>query len=77
MTLYASLTLLICISQRTELQFYGATTLHSKLLKDWCDVPATEYEPLKQKLLESVIYFKDGPKIVLNRLCITVSNYLT
>ncbi|XP_065210283.1 importin-13 isoform X2 [Planococcus citri] len=63
-------------SKRTELQFYGATILHSKLLKDWCDVPANEYEPLKQKLLESVIHFKDGPKLVLNRLCITLAVYV-
>lgn len=61
------------IFQRTEVQFYGATILHSKLLKDWAEVPVDQYEALKTKLLEAVVYFKEGPKIVLNRLCISVS----
>lgn len=63
--------------QHTELQFYGSTILHSKLLKDWADIPATEYEPLKTKLLDAIVFFKDGPKVVLNRLCISVSMVCT
>lgn len=47
--------------------------LHNKLLKDWSEIPVQEYDTLKSKLLEAVVYFKDGPKVVLNRLCISVS----
>lgn len=56
----------------SEIQFFGATTLHSKLMKYWHEVPKENHEELKQKLLESIIAFGSGPKIVLNRLCISV-----
>lgn len=55
------------------MQFYGATLLHAKLLKDWAEIPADQYDILKIKLLEAVVYFKDSSKVVLNRLCITVN----
>lgn len=59
--------------QSSEVQFFGATTLHFKLVKSWSEVPKENYEELKQKLLESIITFGRGPKIVLNRLCISVN----
>ena len=62
----------IYVLQHTELQFYGATILHSKLLKDWSEIPVDQYENLKVRLLEAVVYFKNGSKVVLNRLCISV-----
>lgn len=42
-------------------------------MKYWHEVPKENHEELKQKLLESIITFGSGPKIVLNRLCISVS----
>ena len=60
------------VLQHTQLQFYGATLLHGKLLKDWSEIPVQEYDNLKSKLLEAVVYFRNGPKVVLNRLCISV-----
>lgn len=61
------------IFQSQEVQFFGAVTLHSKLLKYFSEVPKENYEELKQKLLETIVIFANGPKIVLNRLCIAVS----
>lgn len=61
-------------SQSSEIQFFGATTLHCKLVKNWTEVPKESYEELKQKLLDTIILFGAGPRIVLNRLCISVSN---
>lgn len=61
------------LPQSQEVQFFGAVTLHSKLLKFWNEVPKENYEELKQKLLETIVTFANGPKIVLNRLCIAVS----
>lgn len=59
--------------QSQEVQFFGAITLHSKLMKFWHEVPPENRDELKQKLLEHIIMFAGGPKIVLNRLCIAVS----
>lgn len=55
-----------------EVQFFGAITLHSKLMKYWHEVPVESHQELKQKILETIIQFAAGPKIVLNRLCISV-----
>jgi hypothetical protein len=53
-------------------QFFAATTLHTKLMKHWNEVPEDHYEPLKKHILDAIINYAMGPKIVLNRLCITV-----
>lgn len=58
--------------QSSEVQFFAATTLHTKLLKNWNEVPEDHYEVLKKRILEAIINYAMGPKIVLNRLCITV-----
>lgn len=60
--------------QSSEIQFFGATTLHTKLLKHWHEVPEANQNELRQKLFESIIMYANGPKIVLNRLCISVSS---
>lgn len=59
--------------QSSEVQFFAATTLHMKLLKFWNEVPEDHYELLKNRILEAIIAYAMGPKLVLNRLCITVS----
>lgn len=60
-------------SQSAEVQFFAATTLHTKLVKSWHQVPPEEYGSLKKQLLEAIASYCVGPKIVLNRLCIAVS----
>lgn len=57
------------------MQFFAATTLHTKLMKHWNEVPEDHYEPLKKRILEVIISYAMGPKIVLNRLCITVCSF--
>lgn len=42
-------------------------------MKHWNEVPEDHYELLKKRILEAIISYAMGPKIVLNRLCITVS----
>ncbi|KAK7863775.1 hypothetical protein R5R35_009581 [Gryllus longicercus] len=63
-------------NKSTELQFFAATTLHTKVVKWWKEVPEDQYPVLKKKLLEAIISHCLGPKIVLNKLCITLSAYL-
>lgn len=71
--IFFSKPLLIVNIQSSEIQFFGASTLHTKLCKYWHEVPKENHEELKQKLLETIVSFGAGPKIVLNRLCIAVS----
>ncbi|XP_023951807.1 importin-13 isoform X2 [Bicyclus anynana] len=60
----------------TEIQFYAATTLHTKILRCWNEVPPESYAELKEKLLQSVIAYSKGPKIVTNRLCISLAAFI-
>ncbi|XP_013134377.1 PREDICTED: importin-13 isoform X2 [Papilio polytes] len=57
----------------TEIQFYAATTLHTKILRCWNEVPPESYEELKEKILQAVTSYSQGPKIVTNRLCISLA----
>ncbi|XP_068630418.1 importin-13 [Battus philenor] len=57
----------------TEIQFYAATTLHTKILRCWNEVPAESYDELKEKILQAVTSYSKGPKIVTNRLCISLA----
>ncbi|KAF5269678.1 hypothetical protein FQA39_LY08601 [Lamprigera yunnana] len=60
----------------SEIQFFAATTLHTKLLKCWNEIPIDHYELLKKRILEAIVSYAMGPKLVLNRLCITLSAYI-
>lgn len=41
-------------------------------MKYWHEVPPENREELKQKILETIVQFAGGPKLVLNRLCLSV-----
>lgn len=43
-------------------------------MKHWNEIPEDHYELLKKRILDSIINYAMGPKIILNRLCITVRN---
>lgn len=66
---------LMQLDRPSEVQFFGAITLHSKLTKHWAEVPKEAHGEFKQKLLESIVMFGNGPKIVLSQLCISVSAF--
>lgn len=42
-------------------------------MKFWHEIPSESRNELKQKLLETIVSYANGPKLVLNRLCISVS----
>ncbi|KAJ9589083.1 hypothetical protein L9F63_017628 [Diploptera punctata] len=63
-------------SKSAEVQFFAATTLHTKLVKSWDQVPPDQYQTLKKQILEAIASYSLGPKIVLNRLCIALSAYV-
>ncbi|XP_050672177.1 importin-13 isoform X2 [Leptidea sinapis] len=60
----------------TEIQFFAATTLHTKILRCWYELPPESYDELKNKILQAIITFMHGPKIVSNRLCISLAAFI-
>ncbi|XP_063226596.1 importin-13 isoform X2 [Bacillus rossius redtenbacheri] len=59
-----------------EVQFFAATTLHAKVVKSWHEIPVDQYESLKRQILQSILNYCMGPKIVLNKLCIALTAYV-
>ncbi|GIX84233.1 importin-13 [Caerostris extrusa] len=60
----------------SETQFFGACTLHAKVSKQWSELPADHYGPLRDSLLKVLFTYITGPKVILTRLCIAMSSYV-
>lgn len=68
----------LSLQKSVEVQFFGAVTLHQKLSKNWQEVPQTMHNELKEKILQKIVEFgSDGTKLVLNRLCMSVSKIIS
>ncbi|GFY54023.1 importin-13 [Trichonephila inaurata madagascariensis] len=63
-------------SKTSEAQFFGACTLHTKISKQWNELPPDHYSVLRDRLLEALFTYVTGPKIILTRLCITMSSFI-
>ncbi|XP_028986913.1 importin-13-like [Betta splendens] len=57
-----------------EVQFFGASTLHTKISRHWSDLPAEQHEGLRLQLLAHILRFSSGPKMVLTRLCVALAS---
>ncbi|KAM6918779.1 importin-13-like [Xenentodon cancila] len=57
-----------------EVQFFGASTLHMKISRHWCDLPTDQHDSLRMQLLSHVLHFSSGPKLVLTRLCVALAS---
>ncbi|XP_030630632.1 importin-13 [Chanos chanos] len=57
-----------------EIQFFGASTLHTKISRHWADLPAEQHESLRSQLIAKVGHFSSGPKMVLTRLCVALAS---
>ncbi|XP_043259180.1 importin-13-like isoform X1 [Colletes gigas] len=62
-------------SKSWELQFFAATTLHTKISKQWDEVPKNEYPVLQERLL-SIMKQPNMPKFVLSKLCQTLAGFV-
>ncbi|XP_041359281.1 importin-13-like [Gigantopelta aegis] len=60
----------------TEIQFFGASTLHVKISRFWHEVPPDQYESLKSRLMEKILQFVNGPKLVLTRLFVSLGSFI-
>ncbi|XP_042082110.1 importin-13 isoform X1 [Haplochromis burtoni] len=57
-----------------EVQFFGASTLHTKISRHWSDLAADQHESLRTQLLSHILQFSSGPKMVLTRLCVALAS---
>nr|XP_020473996.1 importin-13-like [Monopterus albus] len=57
-----------------EVQFFGASTLHTKISHHWSDLPTDQHEGLRVQLLSHILHFSSGPKMVLTRLCVALAS---
>uniref|UniRef100_A0A8C2Z3K6 Importin-13 n=1 Tax=Cyclopterus lumpus TaxID=8103 RepID=A0A8C2Z3K6_CYCLU len=57
-----------------EVQFFGASTLHTKISHHWSDLPTDQHESLRMQLLSHILHFSSGPKMVLTRLCVALAS---
>lgn len=57
-----------------QVQYFGASSLHVKISRYWNEVPADQYESLRQQILEHIVTATNGPKLILTRLCVALSS---
>ncbi|XP_011501749.1 PREDICTED: importin-13 [Ceratosolen solmsi marchali] len=62
-------------SKSGEVQFFAATTLYTKISKQWEEVPKSEYPGLRARILE-VLECPGTSKIVLLRLCQVLAAFM-
>ncbi|CAL8325106.1 unnamed protein product [Arctogadus glacialis] len=57
-----------------EVQFFGASTLHTKISHHWADLQPDQHPGLRTQLLSHVLRFSSGPRMVLTRLCVALAS---
>ncbi|KPP75383.1 importin-13-like, partial [Scleropages formosus] len=57
-----------------EIQYFGASALHTKISRYWGDIPAEQYDSLKTQLFSQIACFASGSRMVLTRLCVALAS---
>uniref|UniRef100_A0A8C7GKR0 Importin-13 n=1 Tax=Oncorhynchus kisutch TaxID=8019 RepID=A0A8C7GKR0_ONCKI len=65
---------LLCPDKVPEIQYFGASALHTKISRYWSDIPSDQYETLKTQLFSQIACFSSGSKMVLTRLCVALAS---
>ena len=64
---------LLTPQKKPEVQFFGASTIALKVGRFFHEVPADQYEGLRQRIVELLTGYK-GPHIVRTRLCVAMAD---
>lgn len=59
-----------------EVQYFGATTLHTKISRYWYQLPQREYESLRNRLLQAMVDYALGPRLVLTKILVALASYV-
>ncbi|XP_034935701.1 importin-13 [Chelonus insularis] len=62
-------------SKAWEVQFFAASTLHVKILKQWEEIPESEYPALKNQILV-IMTSSSTPKLIQTKLCEALAVFL-
>ena len=60
--------------QLPEVQFFGASTLHTKISRHWAELGAEQHPGLRCQLLALLLRCSSGPRMVLTRLCVALAS---
>ena len=65
-------------TKATEVQYFGASALISKIAGSWSDIPKSEVMILRNRLFEEILKFsvRKEKRIVLTRLCVAFAAFL-
>ncbi|XP_077549909.1 importin-13-like protein cdm isoform X1 [Haemaphysalis longicornis] len=67
---------LLDMAKPLEVQYFGATTLHAKLSRHFHQVSGVHYDALRTKLLQAVVQYARGPKLVLTKLLAAMASFV-
>lgn len=67
---------LLDMTKPQEIQYFGATTLHTKLSRHWHQLPRDEYENLRVRLLQAIMDYARGPKLVLTKILVATASFV-
>ncbi|KAL1429283.1 hypothetical protein MTO96_016494 [Rhipicephalus appendiculatus] len=59
-----------------EFQYFGATTLHTKISRHWHQLPPHEYDNLRTRLLQAMVDYARGPRLVLTKILVALASYV-
>lgn len=67
---------LLDMTKPVEVQYFGATTLHTKISRHWHQLPPYEYENLRTRLLQAMVDYARGPRLVLTKILVALASYV-
>ena len=68
---------LLSTGKPTEIQFYGASTLHLKISKHWHEIPVDLILPLRDRLFQVLaMYSDDCLRVVFKKLCVCLGCFI-
>ncbi|XP_022101728.1 importin-13-like isoform X1 [Acanthaster planci] len=66
---------LLSPDKATEVQYFGASALHTKISRYWAEMHPEQYDILRTQLFRQIFTFGTGARIVLTRLCVALSSF--
>ncbi|CAN8004025.1 unnamed protein product, partial [Ixodes hexagonus] len=63
-------------SKPVEIQYFGANTLHTKISRHWHELPSHHYEELRAKLLQAIVQYSRGPKLILTKVLVAMASFV-
>ncbi|XP_072023500.1 LOW QUALITY PROTEIN: importin-13-like [Amphiura filiformis] len=66
---------LLAADKPTEVQYFGASALYTKISRYWGEVHPEQYDMLRTQLFQQIFAYAPSARIVLTRLCVALSSF--